>query len=91
MINKQATYSSIKEWANTLKDYRLETVYFSVTAKPRVVLKSQLHWCYDPVEQKEIEKAFNQEVNRLMVEYRLQQAEFDAQMMNMNARHKLSR
>jgi hypothetical protein len=40
MINKQPSYSSIKAWADKLEDYKLEDVYFSVTAKPRVILRS---------------------------------------------------
>lgn len=41
MINKQPSYSSIVEWANKLKDYELDNVYFSVKEKPRVKLKSK--------------------------------------------------
>lgn len=85
MVNKQPTYKSIKEWVDTLKDYKLETVYFSITTKPKVRLKSNIFWDYDPIERKELEAAFNQEVNRLMIEHRVQQAEFDIRMM----KHKL--
>lgn len=40
MINKYPSYSSIVEWANKLKDYELDNVYFSITGKPRVILKA---------------------------------------------------
>lgn len=39
MINKYPSYSSIKKWANKLKDYELDNVYFSIKDKPRVKLK----------------------------------------------------
>lgn len=57
MINKYPSYSLIVEWANKLKDYELDNVYFSVKGKPRVKLKHNKFHIYCSEEREALDQA----------------------------------